>query len=102
MKIAAFCEESDSKLVLVGPASRPFSAYEDNLSARIEMLFSRLSRERDMNYLSILGYETIDGRSKFFSNGIHVSHAGHDETARKLFHKLTEEVPAGKEKSLIL
>lgn len=82
--VVKFCHDANSKLILMGPASRPFSHFENDLSKRIDRQFSKFARDERISYLKLLGYTTSTKEPMFFPNGIHVSQAGHDETGHRL------------------
>jgi hypothetical protein len=88
-KIKHWCEEREIYLLLIGPASRPFSRYEDRLSVTIHNFFKKHARDMSIDYLSIIGKSTIMDQAMFFNNGIYISQEGHDEIARLLKEKIT-------------
>lgn len=83
-EVVKSCHETNSSLLLMGPASRPFSTFENDLSKIIDRQFSEFARDERIGYLRLLGYTTSNNEQMFFPNGIHVSQAGHDETGHRL------------------
>jgi hypothetical protein len=88
IQISQFCASRNVKFLLLGPVSRPFSRFENNISEEMDRRFVSLSAFKSINYLSLLKVLTSDGRSMFFENGIHVSQEGHDEIAQMIFDKI--------------
>ncbi|MFC2131259.1 hypothetical protein ACFLSQ_07480 [Bacteroidota bacterium] len=89
-EIQTFCLENGIKLILVGPASRPYCKYENSLSKKIHHTFSNEAKLNDILYLNIMGRIDENGNSMFFENGIHVSQAGHDKIGKLIFDKIKE------------
>jgi hypothetical protein len=90
-EVVKFCHETNSSLLLIGPASRPFSTFENDLSKRIDRQFSEFARDDRIKYMQLLGYTTSKKEPMFFPNGIHVSQAGHDETGHRLYKLILDD-----------
>jgi hypothetical protein len=88
LQVAGFCRSEGIRLVVVGPVSRPCSAYENELSARLHRHFAALAAREELEYLPALGETDATGQPLFFPNGIHVSPAGHDRMAGLLYEQL--------------
>ena len=88
LEIHVFCMKKKLNFLLLGPVSRPFSRFEDNLSEEINRRFESVTKENSINYLNLIKKVSKDKESMFFKNGIHVSQAGHDEIARMICEKL--------------
>jgi len=88
LQVADFCRRAGIRLVVVGPVSRPCSAYENELSARLHRHFAALAARQGLEYLPALGEVGTAGEPLFFPNGIHVSPAGHDRMAGLLYERL--------------
>ena len=84
-----FCQAGGTRLLVVGPVSRPCSGYENRLSEQIDAFFRSHLAPPKVPYLGTLGTQAPDGTSWFFSNGVHVSQAGHDRMAALLLAALT-------------
>ena len=91
VQIQDYCFGQNTKFLLLGPVSRPFSIFENKLSAEISEKFQLFSAERSINYLALIKKKTTNNQSMFFENGIHVSQAGHDEIANMIFSRLNPE-----------
>jgi len=87
--IATYCYSTNKKFLLLGPASRPFSKFENRLSHQIDTYFSSYAKIRAISYLELLGERTSKNEKMFFPNGKHVSQEGHDDVALKLYKKIT-------------
>ena len=88
LKIHEFTQKKNIKFLLLGPVSRPFSKFEDRLSQEINVKFEKITKEKSINYLSLIKKFNDDNKSLFFDNGIHVNQSGHDEIARMIHIKL--------------
>lgn len=95
LQVADFCRREGIRLLVVGPVSRPCSAYENDLSVRLHRHFERLAARHELAYLPTLGETDEAGQPLFFPNGIHVSPAGHDRMAGLLYAQLRGETAAG-------
>jgi hypothetical protein len=90
-QIQEFCLKNNIEFLLLGPVSRPFSKFENNLSNEINRKFKMFTSESAINYLDLIKRVTNDNRPMFFDNGIHVSQAGHDEIANMIYDKINEK-----------
>lgn len=91
LQIQEFCILENVKFLLLGPVSRPFSKFEDQLSAEMDRKFELLSDEKSINYLKLIKDVSRDNKPMFFENGIHVSQSGHDEIAQMIYAKIVLE-----------
>ncbi len=91
-EVAAYCNENNKKFLLLGPASRPFSKYENKLSYTISKVFLEYSAKQQIEYLELVGERTKLNELMFFPNGQHVSQAGHDEIAEKIIMQMANPV----------
>jgi len=92
VQIQKFCQENNADFLLLGPVSRPFSKFEDQLSAEMSSRFETLARKKSIPYLALLKKTTNDHQPMFFDNGIHVSQAGHYEIASRIGEKLNKKI----------
>lgn len=83
--LTGYCKENCVQFLLLGPASRPVSKFENRLSRDISGAFKSLTDREQLNYLELLGERTADNKPMFFDNGVNVSQEGHDEIADKIF-----------------
>jgi hypothetical protein len=84
-EVCAFCRCRGIRLVIVGPVSRPCSAFENGLSEAIHHQYVPKLARLSVPYVPALGTTDAAGNSLFFANGIHVSQAGHDHIGNLLF-----------------
>lgn len=84
-EIVEYCHKQNKDLLVLGPASRPFSQFENRLSSDISDYFGKYSKDNKINYLELIGEKTGKQANMFFPNGQHVSQEGHDEVADKIF-----------------
>lgn len=92
LQVNKFCAENGNKFLILGPATRPFSRFEDQLAEKINKKFSELARKNDIPYVDVMGTQDDSGNYLFCENGIHVSQAGHDRIGKMIFEKMVEEV----------
>jgi len=92
ISISKFCGERDMKLLLLGPATRPFSLFENKLAKDINEKFSKIAKDESIPYVDAMGTHDHFGNYLFFENGIHVSQAGHDRIGKLIFEKMVEQV----------
>lgn len=85
-----YCHCHKINLLVLGPVSRPCSAFENHLSKRMDKEFAMFCKKRGMRYVNLLGEITSTRENMFFENGIHVSQAGHDEVAKILRDRILE------------
>ncbi|HUI29316.1 MAG TPA: aldolase/citrate lyase family protein [Candidatus Acidoferrales bacterium] len=90
--INKFCVENNIKLLVLGPATRPSSGFENKLAEDVNDRFSRIAEVSGISYVDVMGTHDESGNDLFFENGIHVSQAGHDRMAKMLFEKMLGEV----------
>lgn len=89
-KVIKFCEEKKIKLIIAGPASRPDLNLEDKLTGELNLFFKGKAEQMKIPFINLTGYMNEKNESLFFSNGIHVSEAGHKRAADFLTQKLKE------------
>lgn len=83
--LVAYCNEHSIQSLLLGPASRPVSKFENRLSHDISSSFKSLADREQLNYIELLGESTACNKPMFFDNGFNVSQEGHDAIADKIF-----------------
>ncbi|MBO0358071.1 SGNH/GDSL hydrolase family protein [Hymenobacter sp. BT186] len=86
--VVAFCQHEGIRLLLVGPVSRPCAQVENRLSWQLDAHFTRFAQQHGLDYLPTLGETDATGQPLFFSNGIHVSPAGHHRIGHLLYQRL--------------
>lgn len=84
------CRKKNIKLIICGPASRPYLDVENKLSERLASHFKLKSQKENIPFIDLLGYIDENNKSLFFESGIHVSEAGHKRAAELLFKELKE------------
>jgi citrate lyase beta subunit len=84
------CRKKNIKLIICGPASRPYLDVENKLSEKLSLYFKLKSKKENIPFIDLLGYIDDNNESLFFESGIHVSEAGHKRAAELLFGQLKE------------
>ncbi len=89
--VQTICRARRVRLVVVGPASRPHTSFENRLSERVNAAFAHALSASNVAYVPILGHFDERGIDLFFPNGIYVSPAGHDRVGGLLARRLLEQ-----------
>lgn len=89
-RIIQLCEDKNIKLILVGPACRPYNNIEDKLSKKLSEYFKLKAEKENIPFINLLGYSNEKKENLFFENGIHVSEAGHERAAILLLNELNK------------
>jgi len=76
-RIIKLCEEKNTQLIIVGPASRPRSSIENRILKVLDEKLHAYLAGRNINYIEFWGTKDKDGNSLFMDDGLHVSKVGH-------------------------
>lgn len=88
--LAGHAAAAGTRLLVVGPPTRPASAFENDLARRLDMRAAAwAARTPAVRYVPLRGEQGEAGRAFFGPNGIHVSAAGHERIAELLAPNLT-------------
>ncbi|MBS1516299.1 MAG: hypothetical protein JSS63_14800 [Bacteroidetes bacterium] len=88
--IMELCRQKNIKLIIAGPASRPYLDVENNITEKLFLHFKKKAMNEKIPFINLLGCENEYGESLFFESGIHVSEAGHIRAAKLLLNELNK------------
>lgn len=87
-EVSEFCKSHEVILLLAGPASRPHTWWEDQLTNSINRHMKRAFDKSGLTYIELLGTSEKDGEPLFFSNGVQVNEAGHRRIAKLILDRM--------------
>ncbi len=83
-----YCQNEKIKFLVIGPAPRKFSNFENKITQKIELKFKKWAHFNKIPYLPIQNAKTKSGHPILFPNKIHITQEGHDEIANRIYAKL--------------
>ncbi len=85
-----YCTENNIKLIVVGPASRPHTKFENFLTSRLNSFMINSIDAKKIKYINCLGNFSENNKSLFFENGIYVNEEGHQRIGGFIINSLIE------------